>query len=112
MAASTHHRVMRARTAGRFAVAMLSVATVVLAGARPMDAEAQAAPARPAPLTLARLVDPTTRIEVNGRLVTVALHALVRFDTLDDLFEYIDTQAGRWSFATATERQAFGDDLL
>jgi hypothetical protein len=75
--------------------------------------DAQAAPARAAvPLTLARLVDPATRVEVNGRLVPFALHALVRFETVADLFTYIDEQAGRWAFATAQERQAFGDNLL
>ena len=71
-------------------------------------------PARrpPRPLTLARLVDPSTRVEVNGRLVQVALHGLIRFETLADLFTYVDEQSGRWTFQTAQERQAFGDDLL
>ena len=69
-------------------------------------------PARrpPRPLTLARLVDPSTRVEVNGRLVQVALHGLIRFETLADLFTYVDEQSGRWTFQTAQERQAFGDD--
>ena len=42
----------------------------------------------------------------------LALHALIRFDTLTDLFTYIDNQAGRWTFTAPQERQAFGDDLL
>ena len=65
-----------------------------------------------APLTLARLVDPTTRVEINGARVPLALHALIRFDTLADLFTYIDNQAGRWTFTTSQERQGYGDDLL
>jgi hypothetical protein len=75
------------------------------------------APAQPpartaAPLTLARLVDPATHVEVNGAVVPLALHALIRFNTLADAFRYIDEQAGRWTFAQAQARQAFGDDLL
>jgi hypothetical protein len=72
----------------------------------------QAAPA-PAPrLTLERLVHPDTRVHVGGRLISFALHGLIRFDSLAELFTYVDSQAGRWRFATAADRQAFGDDLL
>ena len=67
-------------------------------------------PARP--LTLARVVDPATRVEIGGRLVPFAVRGLVRFDTLAGLLTFIDGEAGRWTFATAAERQAFGDDLL
>jgi hypothetical protein len=63
-------------------------------------------------LTLERLVDPTTRVEIEGRIVRFALHGIVRFETLADLFQYIDRESGRWQFATSAERQAFGDDLL
>ena len=51
-------------------------------------------------------------MEVNGQTVQVALHGLIRFDSLADLFTHIDDQAGRWTFASAQERQAFGDALL
>lgn len=89
------------------------VLCLALACGRPAIAHAQPPAERAArPLTLARLVDPATRVEVNGRLVQLALHAVIRFDTLADLFTYIDGEAGRWTFATATDRQAFGDDLL
>lgn len=88
-------------------------ALILAAAGSPSFAVAQtSASAAPAPLTLARLVDPPTRVEVNGALVTLALNGLIRFDTLADLFTYIDTQSGRWTFTTAQERQAFGDDLL
>lgn len=77
----------------------------------PVAAQATSATIAP-PLTLARLADPSTRVEVNGRLVQVALYGLIRFDSLADVFAYIDDQAGRWTFANPQERQAFGDALL
>ena len=91
----------------------IAAACVALASQSPAIAKEQASlPRDAAPLTLARLVDPATRVEVNGRLVQFALHGFVRFETLADLFTYIDEQAGRWTFPTARERQAFGDNLL
>ncbi len=63
-------------------------------------------------LTLARLVDPSTRVDVQGRLVRPALHALLRFDTLADLFTYVDEQAGRWRFDSPEARQAFAEGLM
>jgi hypothetical protein len=98
---------MRMRAIIRSGLMILALSTC---GARP--ASAQAPPASAPPLTLTRLVDPASRVDVNGAPVTLALHALVRFNTLADAFRYIDEQAGRWSFASAQARQAFGDDLL
>jgi hypothetical protein len=63
-------------------------------------------------LTLRRLVDPMTRVEIGGRVLPFSLHALIRFETLADAFQYIDQQAGRWQFDTSAARQAFGDGLL
>ncbi len=97
------------RHRGRAGIAALVCAAGISAST--FAGQTPAAPAPP-PLTLARLVDPATRIDVNGRLVQLALHGLIRFNSLADGFAYIDTQAGRWSFTTAAERQAFGDDLL
>ena len=92
---------------------VIVVACVALLFESPGIADERALPARASvPLTLTRIVDPATRVEVNGRLVQFALHGFVRFATLADLFTYIDEQAGRWTFATAQERQAFGDNLL
>ena len=48
----------------------------------------------------------------DGRPVTFALLGLIEFKTLDELFAYIDREAGRWSFPSAAARQAFGDGLL
>ena len=63
-------------------------------------------------LTLRHLVDPASRIEVQGRLIRFALHAQVRFDTLDELFAFIDNEAGRWRFESPAARQAFAESLL
>ena len=63
-------------------------------------------------LTLERLVAPASRVVVQGRQVRFALHALIRFDTLQELFAYIDAEAGRWQFTTAAERDAFADGLM
>ncbi|MEP7117714.1 MAG: hypothetical protein ABI880_09035 [Acidobacteriota bacterium] len=70
------------------------------------------APPTPLRLTIDRLVDPATRVEARGRLVRLALHAILRFDTLEDLFAYIDHEAGRWQFATPAARQTFAVGLL
>ena len=68
--------------------------------------------ASPSRLTLRRLIDPASRIEVQGRPVGFALHGLIRFDTLDELFGYIDSEAGRWTFDSAAARAAFADGLM
>ena len=66
----------------------LTVACCValLATASSAIAEGQAQGPAAQTLTLTRLVDPNTRVEVNGRLVQLALHGLIRFDSLADLF--------------------------
>ena len=63
-------------------------------------------------LTLADLVAPSTVFVKDGQTVTFALHGLVNFRTLDELFAYIDGEAGRWSFPSAAAGQEFGDRLL
>lgn len=89
--------------------ALVGLAITFATAAGVADAAQTPASAR---LTLQRLVDPTTRIEEQGRLVRFALHGLVWFDTLDDLFAHVDREAGRWHFETAAARQAFADGLL
>jgi hypothetical protein len=99
---------MRTRTSA-IACALLAVATV---GTSHIESQ-NSATARSQPrLTLQRLVDPATRVEVDGRVVSFALLGLIRFETVVDLFQHIDRETGRWRFATSAERQAFGDDLL
>jgi len=44
--------------------------------------------------------------------VRFALHGFIEFETLEQMFSYIDRQAGRRTFPTSAERQAYGDALL
>jgi hypothetical protein len=66
----------------------------------------------PADLTLDGLVTPSTVFVKDGRPVTFALLGLIEFKTLDELFAYIDREAGRWSFPGPGARQEYGDRLL
>ena len=94
-----------------FTAALIALAGVPFGSAN--DSVAAPQDGTPPPrLTLRRLVDPGSRIEVDGRHVGFALHGLIRFDALDDLFAYIDTEAGRWTFGSAAARAAFADGLM
>lgn len=90
--------------------AILSTILATPTAEQAVDAVQESAPA--SRLTLRRLVDPASRVEVQGRLIRFALHALIRFDTLEDLFAHVDREAGRWQFDSPDARQAFADDLL
>ncbi len=94
------------RAAGVVAVLLSAVAA---ADARPHERSLAQVPAPR--LTLAQLVTPASRVEPQGRLVRFALHGLVFFDTLTELFQHIDGEAGRWRFESAAARQAFAEDL-
>jgi hypothetical protein len=63
-------------------------------------------------LTLKSLVVPTTSLYRDGQPVKFALYSFLEFQTLAELFAYIDAQAGRWQFSSAAEREAFADRLL
>ncbi len=63
-------------------------------------------------LTLHSLVVPTTVLYRDGQPVKFALYSLLEFQTLAELFVYIDAQAGRWQFTSAAAREAFADGLL
>lgn len=97
------------RTAGAFTI------VVVLAAALSSVATAGASSQDRAPgsrLTLRQVVTPSARVEAEGRVIRFALHGLVYFDTLDDLFRFIDDEVVRWSFASPAARQAFAEDLV
>jgi len=64
------------------------------------------------PLTLQQLVAPPTTVTRDDKPVPFALYGLVEFNSLNDTFAYIDTQAGRWQFPNAQARQQFADGLL
>lgn len=96
-------------------VGTVAVAVVVLAAAGPAaTAFGQSTPVKSpaARLTLHRLVDPASRVEVDGGLIRFSLHALIPFDSLEDLFAHIDAEAGRWRFGSPADRQAFAEGLL
>jgi hypothetical protein len=63
-------------------------------------------------LTLDRLVNPASRIEIGGQVLPYFLYARIRFETLAELFEHIDREAGRWRFESGDARQAFAEGLL
>ncbi len=63
-------------------------------------------------LSLERLVDPSSILRNQGEVVRFALHFFVDFQNLEEMFAYIDAQAGRWEFESESERKAFADDLL
>jgi hypothetical protein len=63
-------------------------------------------------LTLDDLATPSAVFVKDGRPVTFALLGLIEFQTQEELFAYIDREAGRWSFPSDAARQAFGDGLL
>ena len=101
---------MRTHLIAALSVAGIAVAAAGPTGARVLDSTQERAPA--GRLTLGRLVAPDARVEVQGRLVRFALHGLIYFDTLAELFAFVDGEAGRWQFESAAARQAFADDLM
>lgn len=95
-------------------IPLVFLITFAVAGSAPADATAatQPTPNGTPRLTLRRLVEPGARVEVGGRPIRFALHALIRFDTLEELFAHIDAEAGRWRFDSPAARQAFAEGLL
>lgn len=71
-----------------------------------------AAPVAARDLTLAELVTPSAVFVKDGQPVRFALLGFIEFQTLEELFSYIDREAGRWSFPDASARRGFGDRLL
>jgi hypothetical protein len=70
----------------------------------------------PAPaqqLSLVALVTPSTVISKDGRPVVFAIHGFVEFESLAELFLYIDKQEQRWKGKLDDgARQHLGDELL
>ena len=62
-------------------------------------------------LALDDLVEPPSVFVKDGRPVTFACWGLVEFKTLDDLFAYVDREAGRWSFRPTPRARRFADGL-
>jgi hypothetical protein len=67
------------------------------------------------PISLQVLVTPSTVISKDGHPVTFALHGFVEFESLSELFPYIDGQTRRWPGNAAfndTQRQQLARELL
>ena len=67
---------------------MLCAALTVLSVSLPLCAEA---------VSLQALVTPSTTIVKDGRPVTFALHGFIEFESLAELFPYIESQTQRWN---------------
>ncbi len=71
-----------------------------------------AAPLLAQDVTLQALVTPSSVLRKDGQTVRFALHGFIEFETVEQMFSYIDKEVGRRSFPTAAARQAYGDALL
>ena len=63
-------------------------------------------------LTLQRLVTPSTLYVKDGQPVTFAIHGFIEFRTLEEFFQYVDDQAGKWEFDSEEARREFADRLF
>jgi hypothetical protein len=63
-------------------------------------------------ISLQALVTPSTVISKDGHTTRFALHAFIEFNTLAELFPYIDQQTRRWPDPDTKQRQALATDLL
>lgn len=67
------------------------------------------------PIPLQALVTPSTVIHKDGHSVTFAVHGFIEFDSLAQLFPYIDSQTHRWKSSTEFDdaaRKNLGRELL
>lgn len=69
-------------------------------------------PAQEPTLTLDRLISPSTVLRNGDAAIPFALHFFIEFESLEELFSYIDEQAGRWRFDSPDNRDEFARDLL
>ena len=63
-------------------------------------------------LTLQALVRPSTVFFQDEQVVKFAVHGFLEFQNLDELFAWIDLQAGHWQFDTPRDREEFASNLL
>ena len=66
-------------------------------------------------VSLQALVTPSTVIVKDGRPVTFALHGFIEFNSLKDLFPYIESQTQRWSVPGGLDekqQRQLADELL
>jgi hypothetical protein len=71
------------------------------------------APLQAEQISLQAIVIPSTTILKDGRPVTFALHGFIEFQTLADLFPYIESQTQRWKISLDDAgRQHLASELL
>jgi hypothetical protein len=58
------------------------------------------------------LVTPSSIITKDGKTVSFALHGFIEFQSLSEMFAYIETQTRRWPELDTTKRQALATELL
>lgn len=87
----------------------IAAGLVLAALSVPTIADAQPTGSR---LTLDAMVTPSSRFLKDDKPVTFALYGFIEFDTLDELFAYIDGQVNLWTFETTAAREAFAAKLL
>jgi hypothetical protein len=63
-------------------------------------------PAHAEPISLQELVAPSTVIRKDGNVVTFAVHGFIEFQSLAELFPYIDGQLRRWNSSPGFTDQA------
>ena len=62
-------------------------------------------------LSLQALVTPSTVITKDDKTVTFALHGFIEFNSLAEMFQYVERQARRWDLSES-QRQSLTRDLL
>ena len=63
-------------------------------------------------IPLQALVTPSTVITKDGKPVSFALHGFIEFQSLAEMFAYIQTQTRRWPELETTKRQSLATELL
>jgi hypothetical protein len=65
------------------------------------------------PLSLEKLLTPSTVIEKNGHVVTFAIHGFIEFKSLAELFRYLESERQRWTGnISEQEQQQLSNELL
>jgi hypothetical protein len=85
---------------------MLRAALTVLSISLPLRAE---------PISLQALVTPSTTIVKDGHPLKFALHGFIEFNSLAEMFPYIESQTRRWNIPGGLDdqqRRQLGSDLL
>ena len=69
-------------------------------------------PAIAQPISLQALVTPSTVIQKDGHPVTFALHGFIEFQSLAELFPYVESQTKRWAELDQSQRHDLARELI